>query len=422
MPKRTLGRMRDGRFRDARYEAIGIPAGLLRPPVTQHYRKQPGEPETGRMQRRGERQDAAIPETRRRWTAGRLTYSLMLRATGFLLVGLLSGCGVAQAAGAASPVAAPPKAPITALSWISEPQAGFAPWRAALRQAQTGVDVNAYLLTDSAYVHDLRQIARRGIPVQVILAANPYHDAAAIPEEQTLLAGSRITWHWAPARFDMAYATDHAKYVIVNPGTPQAVAIVGSPNGTWSAFGGYNAEDAIETTRSAITTALTQVFQADWTGRPAGLIPRHSLVLSPGSQSVFLTLLAGPGPVAVTSEELGDVPALYRALATHGHNARLLIPASLLTSLTAQRDIAFLRHAGVQVRTLRRLDVHAKLLMTAQQTWVGSQNWSEPSMDNNREVGVTTANPTVHAHALAWFNQLWVHAVPWQARLVPREG
>ncbi len=424
MPKRTLGRMRDGRIRAALYEAIGSLAGLLRPPVTpgKHYRKQPGNPETGRMRRRGERQDTAIPETQRRWTAGRLTYSTMMRGTGLVLVGLLSGCGVAQAAGVASPVAAPPKTPITALSWISEPQAGFSPWRAALRQVQTGVDVNAYLLTDSAYVQDLRQIARRGIPVRIILAANPYHDAAAIPEEKSLLAGSRITWHWAPARFDRAYAMDHAKYLIVNPGTPQAVAIVGSPNGTWSAFDGANAEDAIETTRLALTTALTQVFHADWTGRPAGVAPRHILVLSPGARSAFVTLVAGSGPVAVTAEELGDVPALYRALAAHGPNARLLVPTSLLTSRTAQRTVAFLRQAGVQVHTLRRPYVHAKCLITAQQTWVGSQNWSEPSMDNNREVGVTTANPTVHAHALAWFNQLWAQAVPWQGRLVPREG
>lgn len=138
------------------------------------------------------------------------------------------------------------------------------------------MDVNAYLLTDSAYVQDLRQIARRDIPVRALLAANPYHDAAAIPEEKALLAGSRIQWYWTPARFDAAYATDHAKYLIVNPGTPHAVAIVGSPNGTWSAFGGYNAEDAVETTHPAITTALTQVFQADWTGRPAGPAPHHT--------------------------------------------------------------------------------------------------------------------------------------------------
>lgn len=181
------------------------------------------------MRRRRERRGLAIPETRRRWTAGRLTYSTVMRGTGLVLVGLLSGCGVAQAAGVASAAAASPKAPIPALSWISEPQAGFSPWRAALRQAQTGVDVNAYLLTDSAYVQDLRQIARRGIPVRIILAANPYHDASAIPEEKALLAGSRIQWHWAPARFDAAYATGHAKYLIVNPGTPQAVGHCGLP-------------------------------------------------------------------------------------------------------------------------------------------------------------------------------------------------
>nr|WP_172684508.1 phospholipase D-like domain-containing protein [Sulfobacillus thermotolerans] len=369
------------------------------------------------MATRGLRSPALL-ELRKHGAAGYLFSSLM----GIVLAGMLASCGVVQATGGSFPATVPAKISGSTLSWISEPSAGFTPWRTVLRQTRTGVDVNAYLLTDAPYVHDLRQIARRGIPVRIILAANPYHDPAAIADEKTLLAGSRIQWHWAPSRFDTAYATDHAKYLIVNPGTSQAVAIVGSPNGTWSAFGGDNAEDAMETSRPAITTALTQVFQADWTGRSAGPALRHTLVLSPGAQSVFLTLLASSGPVAVTAEELGDAPALYRALAAHGAMARLLVSSRLLTSPTAQRTVAFLRQAGVQVRTLHRPYVHAKLLVTAQQTWVGSQNWSAPSLDNNREVGITTANPTVHAHALAWFNQLWTRAVPWPARLVPREG
>ncbi|WP_049755502.1 phospholipase D-like domain-containing protein [Acidimicrobium ferrooxidans] len=62
------------------------------------------------------------------------------------------------------------------------------------------------------------------------------------------------------------------------------------------------------------------------------------------------------------------------------------------------------------MRTLTHPYVHAKLIVTADATFVGSQNFSVVSMNDNREVGVITANPTVHALALAWFDDLWSHA------------
>ncbi len=310
---------------------------------------------------------------------------------------------------AISPAAMVSASPLT---WIGEPQAGFGPWQAALQHAKTGVEVNQYLLTDTAYVQALIQVAQRGIPVQVIVAANPVHDAAAVPEERQLFAGTRVRWHRAPGRFDQPYATDHAKYLIVNPGRPNALAILGSPNGTASAFGGWNAEAAIETTEPAITQALTAVFRADWRGTAAGPTPRKTLVVSPGAEPALRSMLAGTGPVDVATEELGDVPALYAALARHGANARLLIPPQAVQSAAGREWAGRLDAAGVHIRILATPYVHAKLLITAHQTWVGSQNWSEPSLMNNREVGLITANAAIHRAAMAWFNGLWRQAHP----------
>ena len=297
--------------------------------------------------------------------------------------------------------------------WVSEPQAGFRPWDQALQHAITGVDVNAYLLTDRPYAAALIQVAHRGIPVQVILAANPYDDTAAVTTERHLFAGTRVHVRWAPARFDRPYATDHAKYLLVNPGHRNALAIIGSPNGTASAFGGWNAEDALETTNRATTTALAATFHADWTDHLAGPAPRRALMLSPGAQPALRALLTAPGPVAVTTEEVGDVPTLWSALAAHHHNARLLLPTSAVDSAAAQSRLKQLERAGVHVRTLQTPYLHAKALITATTTWVGSQNWSAPSMTSNREVGLVVANARIHRQALHWFDRLWQSARPW---------
>ena len=93
-----------------------------------------------------------------------------------LLIALLAGCGIAHATAQAERH----PASLRSLQWIGEPQAGFRPWQTALARARTGVWVNQYLLTDTTYAQALIHIAQGGIPVRVILAANPYHDAAAV--------------------------------------------------------------------------------------------------------------------------------------------------------------------------------------------------------------------------------------------------
>jgi len=336
---------------------------------------------------------------------------------------LVSGCGTTVAAGTpalssgraslavTTATAHPPSATTTALTLLTEPQAGIGPWLSAIARAKHTIDVNEYLLTDSTYLTALKTAAARGVTVDVIIDGNPYDDASAVRYTTAALAGSRVHLKVAPTRFEGAYAFDHAKYLVIDAGYADANAILGSPNGTASAFDGTNAEVAVTTTNPAITHALATVFQADWTGTPAGAMPRYSLVLSPGSQNALVRLLDTSGPVAVTTEELGDAPALYQALEEHGSQARILVPAHL--SAEDQGYAAQLVHAGVQVRTLVSPYVHAKLIVTAKQTFVGSQNFSVVSLNDNREVGLVTTSAPIHTQALAWFNALWVRATPW---------
>jgi len=297
------------------------------------------------------------------------------------------------------------------LQFLTEPQAGIQPWLQAIQHAQATIDVNEYLLTDATLITALRAAAARGLRVNVLIDGHPYHDSTAVSATEAAFRGSAVHLRVTPARFEGPYAFDHAKYWIINADTPHALAVFGSPNGTASAFDGTNAEDAIETTQPALTHALTTVFRADWTGHRAGRSPRKTLVISPGSLSDLLALLHTPGPMAVTTEELGDAPVLYRALMAHGHQARILVPTSL--SSEDRSYAAQLVRSGVQVRTLSAPYVHAKLIVSAHATFVGSQNFSKVSLNDNREVGLITTNPLIHTQALAWFNGLWHDAAPW---------
>lgn len=357
----------------------------------------------------------------------------VIRMIGPIVALLLAGCGTSRPAGAVRAIpsvtplatsrAAPSPVPATstypeafhataaAMTWLSEPQAGIRPWLSAIDRAQHTIDLNDYLLTDTALIQALIAAAHRGVRVEVIIDGHPYGDSSAVAQTEAAFQGSGVQLKVAPARFDESYAFDHAKYLVIDPGAVHAIGILGSPNGTASAFEGYNLEDAVETTAPTLTNALAAVFHADWTGTRAGAMPRQSLVLSPGAQGALVHLLSASGPVAVMAEELGDAPALYQALDAHGRTARVLVPASL--SVEGQRYAAALVQAGVQVRTLASPDVHAKLIITAHQTFVGSQNLSAVSLHDNREVGLITGATHIHTQALAWFDLAWARATPW---------
>jgi len=166
----------------------------------------------------------------------------------------------------------------------------------AIDGARHVIELNEYLLTSPEVLGALRDAAARGVAVYVIIDGHPYDDAAAPRIATTALAGSGVLVREAPRRFEGAYAFDHAKYLVVDPGSARERAILGSQNATTAAFGNDQAEDAIETSSPSIVTALAAIFRADWRGVPVGPGPRAVLVVSPGSQPAIASLLSTPGP------------------------------------------------------------------------------------------------------------------------------
>ena len=307
--------------------------------------------------------------------------------------------------------------PGSATSLLTEPQAGVAPWLNIISHAHSEILVNEYLLTYTTLTQALISASNRGVTVDVIVDGHPYNDSSALNQSESVFAGTKVDLKTAPLRFEGSYSFDHAKYIVVDPGRSDQVAVLGSPNGTASAFDGYNAEDAIQTSDPAIISALELLFEDDWQGHQAGSSPRQYLVLSPGSSSALTTLLSFNGPIEVTAEELGDAPAIYGAIESHGSQARVLLPSYL--SYSELSYASELVRAGVQVRTIVSPYLHAKLIVTCTQTFVGSQNFSEPSLYNNREVGVITSDPKVRAQALSWFDTLWNDASTLNVQVSP---
>jgi phosphatidylserine/phosphatidylglycerophosphate/cardiolipin synthase-like enzyme len=150
--------------------------------------------------------------------------------------------------------------------------------------------------------------------------------------------------------------------------------------------------------------ALSALFRADWDRLPVEFSDPN-LIVSPANARTKLTALLRLARhlVEIDAEELAD-PAIERlliSLARRGVRVRVLLPPPLPSSA------AFVRRAGVQVRAQASPYMHAKVIVIDDRlAFVGSENLSTTSLDQNREVGVLLRGPAVQ-ELVGTFNGDW---------------
>ena len=170
-----------------------------------------------------------------------------------------------------------------------------------------------------------------------------------------------------------------------------AVALIMNQNLTAASFNGNREFGVITTQPEAVRTAAA-IFAADWTrGAEPDPVP---LVVSPTNARASLLALVEEAETSLDlyAEVLRDREILdaLGGAAERGVRVRLLVSPSS----DNQKDRAALAAAGIEVRLLSNLYVHAKLIVAdGERAYVGSQNLSATSLDLNRELGIVLDDP-----------------------------
>ena len=270
---------------------------------------------------------------------------------------------------------------------FTEPYAGPTPIVQVIASARREISLNVYYLSSRPILNALRDAHARGVAVRVILDEHPYGMKPwMIQKEVRAVQATGAELHWAPPRFEAApgrYVFDHAKYVC-----DTHECEIGTANFDWSAFR-KNREYLYVTKNSAVVQAANAVFNADWNNRKAPAFAHRILVLSPGTSAAqLLQAIDQSGPIDVESEELGPYALILDALAAKSRGLRLILPASINSE--EQRDVAFLREHGCQVRLLpvEPLYQHSKMIVGRSLAFIGSENFTQTSLNVNREVGL----------------------------------
>ncbi len=317
---------------------------------------------------------------------------------------LLAGCSVSvnlpgPGAGTTSSLCqnnCTPGAQANGLSVIVEPGAGPTPLVDAISGAQKSVWLEMYLLTNKSIISALEEDANRGIDVRVMLEPHPFgSSSASVRETMDKLKAAGVKEQSS----DPQFALTHEKGMVIDNTT----AYIMTSNFTNAALGtgSYtkNREYDIVDTNSQDVQAVAAIFQADW-NHTAASFNDPNLVVSPvNSRSDFNTLIASAKQtLLVTGEEMNDsgIEQDLVSAEQRGVRVQVILPAPSGSSDSNSSGIAVIKQGGVQVREDPALYMHAKIIVVdGKEAFVGSENISTQSLDQNREVGIVVSDASV---------------------------
>ncbi|MER3436185.1 MAG: hypothetical protein C4346_00290 [Chloroflexota bacterium] len=266
-----------------------------------------------------------------------------------------------------------------------EPDDGRAPILDEIQAATRSIRLQVYLLSDQEIINALKQADRRGVDVRVMLEDAPYGGAGNQPEVFVDLQRSGIEVRWA----NPAYRFMHIKTFIFD----ERVAMIMNLNLTRSAFT-RNREFGVITTRPGDVQQALAIFEADWARAPDP--PDGPLVVSPSSSRTEIQnlLRSATTSLDIYAEVIADrqIVSLLEQAERRGVRVRILVPGD---DEEDARAAAFeLINEGVDVRKVPGLYIHAKVIIVdGQRAFIGSQNFTATSLDQNRELGIILDDP-----------------------------
>lgn len=268
--------------------------------------------------------------------------------------------------------------------------------------ATDSLDVMMYLFTVDALADRVIAARQRGVAVRVLL--DPDHEGN--PDVRGQLAGAGVPVRDAPARFEFA----HAKYLLIDGDT----AVITSANFNYGALDVERNYGAVVEDPDDVAD-LAAVFDADWNGAADPDLDCTRLIVSPvNARSRVVALATGAeSTLDLSVIYLSDSSVRTAVIQAHdrGVAVRVILadPADFPDNFTTAET---LRNQGVEVRFLRTLDLHAKLILADGVGLVGSQNLSPTSLSDNREVGVLVTEPGPVATLQGQLDADWAAATP----------
>jgi len=278
----------------------------------------------------------------------------------------------------------------------------------AIGSAQRSIWLEIYILSDRHVIRALEEAANRGLDVRVMLEPHPFGGGSSPSKTLDTLAASGIKTQFTNPSFPLT----HEKGMI----TDNTTAYIMTSNFSRSALGGSsgyrNREYGIIDTIKQDVLATEKIFMADW-NHSTVKFNDPNLVVSPiNSRNDFTTLInSARSTLLIEAEEMNDsdIEQAIANAAQHGVQVEVILPvANSSSGDSSSQGIATIKQGGVQVREDAQLYMHAKIIVVDNKVaFVGSENISAQSLDQNRELGIIVSDPSALNRIQTIFRYDW---------------
>ncbi|MDH6127019.1 phospholipase D-like domain-containing protein [Kitasatospora sp. GP82] len=275
--------------------------------------------------------------------------------------------------------------------------------------ATTSVDVTMYELRDTTAVNALVNRQKAGVKVRVILDAK--HTSVNGSAYSTLkAAGVGVTYS------SSAYVYTHQKTITVDGA--KSLILTGNLDSTYySSSRDYGVFD----NDSADVSAIEQVFDADYAKTSITPADGDNLVWSPtGSESRLLDLINGAQTSLDVQElEFGDTNLVNAIVAAEQRGVTVRVVGMNPSSYGS--NFGQVTAAGGSVVTYSSttgLYIHAKAIVadygtSTAKVFAGSENFSDNSLNSNRELGLIIDDPAVLSGIESTFANDFANGTPY---------
>lgn len=281
----------------------------------------------------------------------------------------------------------------------------------AIRSAQKSIWLEIYILSDRNVIRPLEEASNRGLDVRVMLEPHPFGGGPSPSKTMDALTAAGIKTQPTSSSFPLT----HEKGMIIDNTT----AYIMTSNFSRSALGGSsgssgyrNREYGIIDTNPQDIQAIAAIFIADW-NHSTVQFNDPNLVVSPiNSRNDFTTLInSARGTLLIEAEEMNDsdIEQALANAAQRGVQVAVILPAAQSASGDSNsQGIAAIKQGGVQVREDPQLYMHAKIIIVdGRIAFVGSENISTQSLDQNRELGIIISDSSVLNKLQTTFQSDW---------------
>ncbi|MEA3334381.1 MAG: phospholipase D-like domain-containing protein [Chloroflexota bacterium] len=287
------------------------------------------------------------------------------------------------------------------------PDEGMDPFLEAIDGARDNIRLKVYLITEDRVIDALRRAASRGVDTRVMIEPEPQGGGDSNRAAKNELESAGVYVKDAPSTFRMS----HEKSLVLDGSR----AWIMTHNLTHSSFS-KNREYQVVVDDPTLVDEVSRVFDADWDRKRVDL-DQSPLVWSPDNSRQRLRALIEGAEKSLDLEQTSvldnDVVAWLIAAAERGVRVRLITPAVTDPDDWEYEDLSRLAGNGVAVRFLDDPYVHAKTMVAdGAVAFVGSQNLSDSSLDQNRELGIMFDDAAAVNRLASYFGQDWNRAEP----------